>query len=327
MEPTSFVVIYLIGYFFILLLAFAIPAAVIIVIAVKHKKEEEQKRFLFMQMMADIDRRNAEKAKEEKNIAVRRVASVFRKNRLSVRGQKMKAEAVIFDKDGTLMEFDPFWVKVAESAVSDMLSRLGINTVPVTEILEAFGVRGGVSDTDAIIRGGTYEQSGQVLAEVLERHGTKIGTADAAALVRETFSANSGAGEIKGCAGLKETLCRLKSLGIRLAVVTTDSADITRKCLEGLGIEKFFDKIYTDDGKTPPKPEPYCAEEFLKAYGIKPENAVMIGDTLTDAQFAENAGMKFIAVASGAAGKELEDRAAAVIPDISGLDHIIEGRA
>lgn len=66
MEPTSFVVIYLIGYFFILLLAFAIPAAVIIVLAVKHKKEEEQKRFLFMQMMADIDRRNAEKAKEEK---------------------------------------------------------------------------------------------------------------------------------------------------------------------------------------------------------------------------------------------------------------------
>ena len=65
MEPTSFVVIYLIGYFFILLLAFAIPAAVIIVIAVKHKKEEEQKRFLFMQMMADIDRKNAEKAKEE----------------------------------------------------------------------------------------------------------------------------------------------------------------------------------------------------------------------------------------------------------------------
>ena len=64
MEPTSFVVIYLIGYFFILLLAFAIPAAVIIVIAVKHKKEEDQKRFLFMQMMADIDRRNAEKAKE-----------------------------------------------------------------------------------------------------------------------------------------------------------------------------------------------------------------------------------------------------------------------
>ena len=64
MEPTSFVVIYLIGYFFILLLAFAIPAAVIIVIAVKHQKEEEQKRFLFMQMMADIDRRNAEKAKE-----------------------------------------------------------------------------------------------------------------------------------------------------------------------------------------------------------------------------------------------------------------------
>ena len=91
--------------------------------------------------------------------------------------------------------------------------------------------------------------------------------------------------------------------------------------------KQFFDKIYTDDGKTPPKPEPYCAGEFLKAYGIKPENAVMVGDTLTDAKFAENAGMKFIAVASDAAGKELEDRAAAVIHDVSGLDLIIEGRA
>ena len=239
----------------------------------------------------------------------------------------MKAEAVIFDKDGTLMEFDPFWVKVAESAVQDILNRLGINSVPVWEVLEAFGVRGGISDVNGILRKGTYEQAGEALCEVLERYGIKIQSAKLSALLREAFAANSGAGEIKGCAGLKETLCRLKSLGIRLAVVTTDSADITRKCLEGLGIEKFFDKIYTDDGKTPPKPEPYCAEEFLRTYGIKPENAVMVGDTLTDAQFAENAGMKFIAVASGAAGKELEDRAAAVIPDISGLDHIVEGRA
>lgn len=239
----------------------------------------------------------------------------------------MKAEVVIFDKDGTLMEFDPFWVKVAESAVQDILNRLDINNVQAEEVLEAFGVRGGISDVNGILRKGTYEQAGEALAGVLERHGIKIESAKLSALVREAFAANSGAGGIKGCAGVKETLSRLKSLGIRLAVVTTDSADITDKCLKVLGIESLFDKIYTDDGITPPKPEPYCAEEFLKAYGIKPENAVMIGDTLTDAQFAENAGMKFIAVASGAAGKELEDRAAAVIPDISGLDHIIEGRA
>ena len=64
METASFSIIVLIMYIFAFLFSFGIPAAVIIVIAVKHKKEEEQKRFLFMQMMADIDKRNAEKAKE-----------------------------------------------------------------------------------------------------------------------------------------------------------------------------------------------------------------------------------------------------------------------
>ena len=64
MGSISIVVITMVIYFLMLFLIFGTIAAVNIVIAVKHKKEEEQKRFLFMQMMADIDRRNAEKAKE-----------------------------------------------------------------------------------------------------------------------------------------------------------------------------------------------------------------------------------------------------------------------
>ena len=64
METASFSIIVLIMYIFAFLFSFGIPAVTIIVLAVRHKREEEQKRFLFMQMMADIDRRNAEKAKE-----------------------------------------------------------------------------------------------------------------------------------------------------------------------------------------------------------------------------------------------------------------------
>lgn len=88
----------------------------------------------------------------------------------------------------------------------------------------------------------------------------------------------------------------------------------------------MFDRVYTDDGKNPVKPNPRCAEEFLSEFGIPTQKAVMVGDTMTDIRFARNAGIFVIGVGETQKSRErLMPYADAVIPDISYLPDIIEG--
>ena len=41
--------------------------------------------------------------------------------------QKIKAKAILFDKDGTLLEFDPFWIAVSEFAVEQILTEYSLS--------------------------------------------------------------------------------------------------------------------------------------------------------------------------------------------------------
>ena len=91
-------------------------------------------------------------------------------------------------------------------------------------------------------------------------------------------------------------------------MVTTDNELITRKCLSALQVEHLFDKIYTDDGVNPTKPDPFCALDFCATYGIDVQNAVMVGDTLTDVRFAANAGISMVGLAKSEENRGIDAR-------------------
>lgn len=233
----------------------------------------------------------------------------------------MEVDAVIFDKDGTLIDFDAFWVNVSIKAIGDILKDLGREDIPVEEILKAYGVNDGITDIDGVLCKGTYEQMGQVAYDILKKHGCDISCQDSIKLVVDAYNRNSDAGLVRPtCPNLKKVLTELKGQGKKLAVVTTDNREITQKCLEKLGIEGLFDEIYTDDGKTPQKPDPYCAYDFCRRTGCAKERTVMIGDTMTDVIFAKNAGICAIGVAKSNKNRErLAGCADAVVSDIASL--------
>lgn len=233
----------------------------------------------------------------------------------------MKVDAIIFDKDGTLLEFDRFWVKVSIKAIELVMKKLQVKENLEDEILRAIGVNDGIVDVNSVLCKGTYFQIGQEFCKVLNAHGYEIPIDVVAKEVINAYNQSQTAGEVvattKDLVGL---LKKLKGQGKRLAIVTTDNEYVTKVCLEKLGVDGLFDAIYTDDGKTPTKPNPTCAYDFCKKFNLSLEKVVMVGDTLTDVKFAQNAGIKVIGLAKNEQNKKvLQDRADVIIGDLSAL--------
>lgn len=230
---------------------------------------------------------------------------------------------VIFDKDGTLLDFDSFWVTVATLAVQDIVTELKADGGLVTPMLEAWGVVDGVTRVDSVLCGGTYEQMGVILWEALTACGVDCDRDAVVEMTNRFCHDHVKDGMVKPtCADITHVLGKLLAEDRQLALVTTDGPRMTRYCLEKLGIGPYFSAICTDDGMFPPKPDPTCIEILCEQFGLTKDQVIMVGDTMTDVTFAKNGGIRVIALTKTEAGRAYFAGAADAI--VSGIDKVDE---
>lgn len=232
----------------------------------------------------------------------------------------------MFDKDGTLIDFDAFWVHVSRTAVTYLLEQLNQDPALAEELLEAIGIHDGAADVNGVLCKGTYAQMAQIIHDILTRHGCGLSGEEIETLLVDAYNKHVHTGQVNPtCPNLCDVLTALKRQNKKLAVVTTDNREITLFCLERLGIAALFDEIYTDDGSLPTKPNPACALDFCRSAGLAKEHVVMVGDTMTDAVFARNAGIRMVGLAKTEAHKQLfGTEANVIIHSLSDLLEILE---
>jgi len=100
----------------------------------------------------------------------------------------------------------------------------------------------------------------------------------------------------------KGLLHLLENLNLRKAIVTSKSKEDFNKHMGDL--KDFFEVIITRDDVENHKPDPEPILLACKRLGIKPKEAVYVGDSIVDYQAARNAKTSFIGVISGAASKK-----------------------
>ncbi|MDX2153047.1 MAG: HAD-IA family hydrolase [Bryobacteraceae bacterium] len=95
----------------------------------------------------------------------------------------------------------------------------------------------------------------------------------------------------------------LAALPGRKSTATTKGTPTTRTVLELFGLLPYFDHVQGTDG-FPHKPAPDVILKSLDLFGVRPADALMIGDSTADIEAGKRAGVRTCAVSYGYGPRE-----------------------
>jgi HAD superfamily hydrolase (TIGR01509 family) len=98
--------------------------------------------------------------------------------------------------------------------------------------------------------------------------------------------------------GVENVLKKLKERSVPIALASSMSRKILYSSFRAMGIEEYFDVIVTVEDVTEGKPNPEMLLKAAEKLRVKPENCLMVGDSIFDVLAAERANMPIVVVAN-----------------------------
>lgn len=225
--------------------------------------------------------------------------------------EPLPLKGLLFDKDGTLLDFQATWGKWAANLVIWLTETCPDRAEALAARLQIDRV-GETIEPGSIMIAGTPDEIAREAAIVLTE------TAEAE-LSAQILNLSDRVTPVALCE-LAPLLRSLMQGGIHLGVATNDFEPVARAQLDQLGIIEQFGFVAGFDSGFGGKPGPGMCDAFLAAHGLAPHEAAMVGDSLHDMAAGRAAGMVCIAVETGTATRaELATLADIVLPDITCL--------
>jgi phosphoglycolate phosphatase len=197
---------------------------------------------------------------------------------------------VIFDLDGTLVDS----VQDLCNSVNAARERLGMDALPAATVASYVG-----NGAPVLIRRAMGDDAPQSLVEEALSYFL--------AYYREHMLDNT-----RPYPGVREALAELDRDGVRMAVLTNKPERFSRDMCAGLGLGKYFFRVYGGNSFEQKKPDPVGILTLAAEAGVPLADTWMVGDSATDVQTARNAGVQAVGVTYGISPASLDE----VPPDI-----------
>ena len=103
---------------------------------------------------------------------------------------------------------------------------------------------------------------------------------------------------------VRETMAELKSRGILMSLASSRRHDSLQRMTEEVGIGEYVSFLIGTDEVEHPKPEPELVLKTLAHFGLRPEQALVVGDAPYDILMGKAAGCRTCAVTYGNGSRE-----------------------
>lgn len=99
--------------------------------------------------------------------------------------------------------------------------------------------------------------------------------------------------------GVREGLDYLTGAGYKLGCVTNKAAAFTEPLLKDMGIYDYFSIVVSGDTVPKKKPDPMPLLHACAFFGVDPQDALMVGDSMSDVKAARAAGFQIVCLTYG----------------------------
>ncbi|MCT8975573.1 pyrophosphatase PpaX [Clostridium sp. CX1] len=214
-------------------------------------------------------------------------------------------KAILFDLDGTLINTNELIIESFQYTFNKHLNR----EVSREEIVRTFGepLRGTMANYD--------EKSADLLVAIYREYNEK--KHDELAYIFE---------------GVKEGLVNLREMGVKLAIVTSKRRALAERGLKLINVFDYMDVIVTPEDTLKHKPLGDPAEKACEILKIRPDEAIMVGDSHNDILCGRNAGcstaiVKYTALSMRELMEHKPDYVIDSIEDLVGICNSINKKA
>jgi phosphoglycolate phosphatase len=187
---------------------------------------------------------------------------------------------VIFDKDGTLIDFNFMWAAWVRELARRIEHETGRGLAP-----NLYARMGYDAETDRVRAGSPLAAHSMaalktLTIQIIEQAGLPKRAAGSAAarawFVPDAVALSRPLGDVQG------VFSTLRRHGIRVAVATSDDRAPTEATLQAMGVAELVDALVCADDGLANKPAPDMIHSLCRTLKVAPSDAIVVGDSVAD---------------------------------------------
>jgi phosphoglycolate phosphatase len=227
-------------------------------------------------------------------------------------------KGVLFDKDGTLIDYHRSW-----SAINRAAAALAASGDPA--LAEKLLNIGGVDLSTGRTRPDSLFAAANTLeiAEAWVEAGCMIGVAALTEALDRLFV--EGADAAVPVTDLLRLFARLKELGLFVGIASSDSEAAINRLVDRFALGDLVDFVAGYDSGYGTKPEPGMLLAFCNAVGLQPADVAVVGDNLHDMAMAAagGAGLRLAVLTGTGTAETLRPSSDFCLPGIEMLEEVL----